>query len=64
MSSFSRRRVSRVIRSAVAGSSVLTWQNTRIEIPEWLEQFVISSQTMIKNGDPDAVALAADYNGS
>jgi mono/diheme cytochrome c family protein len=30
---------------------------------EWLEQFVMSSQTMIKNGDPDAVALAADYNG-
>lgn len=30
---------------------------------EWLEQFVRSSQTMIKNGDPDAVALAADYSG-
>jgi mono/diheme cytochrome c family protein len=30
---------------------------------EWLEQFVKSSQTMIKNGDPDAVALAAEYNG-
>ena len=30
---------------------------------EWLEQFVMSSQTMIKNGDPDAVALAAEYNG-
>jgi mono/diheme cytochrome c family protein len=30
---------------------------------EWLEQIVRSSQTMIKNGDPDAVALAADYNG-
>jgi mono/diheme cytochrome c family protein len=30
---------------------------------EWLEQFVSSSQTMIANGDPDAVALAAEYNG-
>lgn len=30
---------------------------------EWLEQFVLSSQTMIQNGDPDAVALAAEYNG-
>jgi mono/diheme cytochrome c family protein len=30
---------------------------------EWLEQFVKSSQTMIKSGDPDAVALAAEYSG-
>jgi mono/diheme cytochrome c family protein len=30
---------------------------------EWLEQFVLSSQTMIQNGDPDAVALAAEYSG-
>ncbi|MAF84203.1 MAG: c-type cytochrome [Gammaproteobacteria bacterium] len=30
---------------------------------EWLEQFVQSSQTMIKNGDSEAVALAAEYNG-
>lgn len=30
---------------------------------EWLEQFVMSSQTMVKNGDPDAVALVAEYNG-
>ena len=30
---------------------------------EWLEQFVKSSQTMIENGDPDAVAAAAEYPG-
>jgi len=30
---------------------------------EWLEQFVKSSQTMIKNGDADAIAAAAEYNG-
>ncbi len=30
---------------------------------EWLEQFVKSSQTLVKNGDPDAVALVAEYNG-
>jgi mono/diheme cytochrome c family protein len=30
---------------------------------QWLEQFVKSSQTMIKNGDAEAVALAAEYSG-
>jgi len=30
---------------------------------DWLERFVKSSQTMIKNGDPDAVALAEEFNG-
>lgn len=30
---------------------------------EWLEQFVKSSQTLVQNGDPDAVALVAEYNG-
>lgn len=30
---------------------------------EWLEQIVKSPQTMINNGDPEAVALAAEYNG-
>jgi cytochrome c2 len=30
---------------------------------EWLEQFIKSSQTMIADGDPDAVALLAEYNG-
>ncbi|HJP38917.1 MAG: c-type cytochrome [Gammaproteobacteria bacterium] len=30
---------------------------------EWLEQFVKSPQTMIKNEDSEAVALLAEYNG-
>lgn len=30
---------------------------------DWLERFIRSSQTMIENGDPDAVALAEKYNG-
>lgn len=29
----------------------------------WLEQIIKSSQTMIKSGDPDAVALSEEYNG-
>lgn len=29
---------------------------------DWLEKFVKSSQTMIKSGDAEAVALAAEYN--
>ena len=30
---------------------------------DWLERFVKSSQTMISNGDTDAVALAEEYTG-
>ena len=31
--------------------------------PQWLVDFVVSSQTLIKNGDTDAVALFNEYNG-
>ena len=30
---------------------------------EWLEQFVKSSQSLIKSGDADAAAIAAEFNG-
>ena len=30
---------------------------------DWLEQFVKSSQSLIKSGDAEAIAIAAEFNG-
>ncbi len=44
----------------LVGPDLANVQDRRTE--DWLVEYIRSSQTMIKNGDPDAIALFEEYN--